>query len=151
MHEYLPLFFADDLEIHARDYPNEPAYVQGERILTHAQLLVRARRLGSALFKARIRRQDRVGILAMNSIEYGEVIAATQWAGFILATVNFRLAPPEMLHIINDGAPKVLLFDVQYLAQIESLRPALISVELYVCIGGNAPWAADFDTFKGGG
>jgi acyl-CoA synthetase (AMP-forming)/AMP-acid ligase II len=147
MHDYLPLSFADDLETNARWYANEPAYVQPHRQITHAQLLGNARRLSSALYELGIRGQDRVGILAMNSIEFGEVIAATQWAGYILATVNFRLAPPEIRHIINDGAPKVLFFDAQYLAVVDALRPELDSVKTYVCIGGNAPWAVDYATF----
>jgi acyl-CoA synthetase (AMP-forming)/AMP-acid ligase II len=87
----------------------------------------------------------------MNSIEFGSVMAATQWAGFILATANFRLAPPEILHIINDGAPKVLFFDARYLAVIEELRSRLTSVERFVCIGGSTAWAADYEIFIAGG
>ncbi|MFA5493997.1 MAG: long-chain-fatty-acid--CoA ligase [Porticoccaceae bacterium] len=147
MHPYLPLSFADDLERNARWCPDHPAYVQGERRISHRQLLERAKQLGSALYQAGMRNQDRVGILAMNSIEYGEVIAAAQWAGFILATVNFRLAPPEMAWIINDGAPKVLLFEAQYLPVIEPMRGELTSVETYVCIDGEAEWAMSYAEF----
>ena len=147
MHPYLPLSFADDLERNARWCPDHPAYVQGERRISHSQLLARGKRLGSALYKVGVRNQDRVGILAMNSIEYGEVIAATQWAGFILATVNFRLAAPEMAWIINDGAPRVLLFEAQYLDVIEQLRDELTSVETYVCIDGQADWAMSYEAF----
>ena len=151
MHQYMPLSFADDLEQNALWHGDQPAYVQDGRQLTHAQLLARAGQLGSALYAAGARRQDRIGILSMNSIEYGEVIAATQWAGFILSTVNFRLAAPEMEFIINDGAPKILVFEVQYLALIDQLRPTLRSVETYVCIGGSAPWARPYDEFSASG
>src|SRR5690606_41241451 len=78
MHPYLPLSFADDLERNARWCPDHPAYVQGERSISHRQLLARGKRLGSALHRAGVRNQDRVGILAMNSIEYGEVIARSE-------------------------------------------------------------------------
>ena len=151
MHPYLPLSFADDLERNARWCPDHPAYVQGDRYISHGQLLARAKRLSSALYNVGVRNQDRVGILAMNSIEYGEVIAATQWAGFILATVNFRLAPPEMAWIINDGAPKVLIFEVQYLGVIEQLRSELKSVETFVCIDGQAEWAMSYADFIASG
>ncbi len=150
----MPLSFADDLETNARWYRDEPAYVQGGRTLSHGGLLDRAHRVGSAIHKAGLRHQDRVGILSMNSIEYGEVMAATQWAGFILATVNFRLAPPEIAYVVKDGAPKLLIFEAQYLPAIAALRPQLTSVETYVCIGGGEDtpdWAQDYAAFTESG
>jgi len=68
MHSYLPLSFADDLEHNARWYASEPAYIQGQRKITHSELLSRAKRLGSALYDAGARHGDRIAILAMNSI-----------------------------------------------------------------------------------
>lgn len=151
MHSYLPLSFADDLEHNARWHGKLPAYVMDDRQITHAGLLARAKQLGSALYKAGARRQDRVGILSMNSLEYGEVIAATQWSGFILSTVNFRLAAPEMDFIINDSAPHILIFESQYLDLIAQLRPALRSVQKFVCVGSQTDWAESYDDFIAGG
>lgn len=151
MHGYLSHSFADHLEKNARWHGDHPAYVQGHRQLTHRQLLARARQLSSALYDLGVRNQDRVGMLAMNSIEYGEVIAASQWAGFVLATVNFRLAAKEIAWIINDGAPKVLFFEAQYLPMIEALRSELSSVEHYICIDGRADWALGYEAFLAGG
>ncbi|HLS97107.1 MAG TPA: AMP-binding protein, partial [Porticoccaceae bacterium] len=70
MHAHPALSLADDLARNARWHRDDPAYVQGERTLTHGQLLARALRLGSALHRAGVRNQDRVGILAMNSLEF---------------------------------------------------------------------------------
>ncbi|MEM5388799.1 AMP-binding protein [Paraburkholderia phymatum] len=151
MHSQLPLSFADDLETNARWYADDLAYAQDDRRITHAELLSRAKRLGSALHRAGARRQDRIGILSMNSIEFGETMAATQWSGFVLSTVNFRLAPPEIEYIIKDGAPKIFIFEAQYLPIIESLRCKLTSVETYVCIGGETDWATNYDAFVAGG
>ena len=155
MHNYPALSYADDLERNARWHKDHPAYVQGDRQITHGQLLSRAKQLGSALYAHGVRNQDRVGILAMNSIEYGEVIAATQWSGFILSTVNFRLAPPEMAWIINDGGPKVLFFEAQYWDAIEQIRDELESVETFVCIDGDtqhqADWLQQYDAFINSG
>jgi acyl-CoA synthetase (AMP-forming)/AMP-acid ligase II len=152
MHDYLPLTLADLLETNARHYGYEPAYVCGERRLTHAQVLERARRLGSALHRAGLQRQDRVAILAMNCLEYMETYSAGWLNGFIVATVNFRLAAPEIAWIINNSSPKLLIFEAQYAAVIERLRPELKSVETYVCIGEGAPdWAQSYEAFVAGG
>jgi acyl-CoA synthetase (AMP-forming)/AMP-acid ligase II len=151
MHSHLPLSFADDLEHNATWYRDEPAYVCDNRQLTHSELLARAKRLGSALYKAGARHQDRIGILAMNCIEYGEVIAATQWSAFVLATINFRLAPPEVAYVIKDGQPRILIFEAQYLPVVEKLRAELTSVHTFVCIGGQAEWAVDYERFLASG
>jgi len=151
MHPDLPLSLADDLETNARWHGTELAYVEGERNITHQQLLASAKKLGSALYRAQLRHQDRVGILAMNCIEYGTVIAAAQFSGFILSPVNFRLAAPEIAYIVNDGAPKILFFEAQYLPMIESLRSQLPSIETYVCIGANADWAISYEEFLASG
>ncbi|PAU86097.1 AMP-dependent synthetase [Pseudomonas sp. WN033] len=151
MHDHLPLSFADDLEQRAQFYRNEPAYIQGERRITHGQLLARGLKAGSAMYDAGVRHQDRVGVLSMNSIEFGEIMAATQWAGFILAPVNFRLAPAEIASIIRDGSPRLFIFEAQYLPVMEELRHELSSVETFVCIDGEADWALNYEAFVASG
>jgi acyl-CoA synthetase (AMP-forming)/AMP-acid ligase II len=147
MRNHLPLTLADMLELNAVRFGDTPAYIVGDRQLTHRQLLERARRLASALERAGVRKQDRVSMLAMNCMEYGEVLAAGQLSGMIIATVNFRLAPPEMAFIIKDAAPRVLIFEAQYLDVVGQLRADFKTIEHYVCIGGSADWAQDYETF----
>jgi len=151
MHSYPPLTLGDIIVDNARRFGDIPAYVCEMRQLTHSQLLHRARRLVAALYRVGVQRQDRVSILAMNSLEYGEVLAAGQLSGAIIATMNFRLAPPEMLWILNDAAPRVLIFEARYLEVIDQLRPQLPSIEAYVCIGAGADWAIEYEQFLASG
>lgn len=151
MRSHVPLTMGDTLEDNARRFGEEPAYIMGEARVSHGELLAAGRQLASALEAVGLQRQDRVGILAMNCLEFGEVLAAGQWSGLIVATVNFRLAPPEMTYIINDSAPRVLFFEAQYLEVIERLRPQLPSVETYICIGDEAPWAIGYASFRARG
>lgn len=151
MHDYLPLSFADDLEHRAQFYGNDPAYIQDQRCLTHGQLLRSAKQIASALYNAGVRHQERVGILSMNSIEFGEIMAATQWAGFILAPVNFRLAPAEIASIAHDGSPTLFFFEHQYLPVIEQIREQLTSVNTWVCIDGEADFAISLERFRAEG
>jgi len=69
-----------------------------------------------------VKRQDRVSILAMNCAEYLEVMHARYIAGFIAATVNFRLAVPEFKFILGDSAPTVLFFEAQYADMVAAMR-----------------------------
>ena len=61
----------------------------------------------------------------MNCPEYLDVYGAGEVAGYIIAPVNFRLAPPEIRYILTSAAPKVLVFEQQYSAVIEQLRAQL--------------------------
>jgi acyl-CoA synthetase (AMP-forming)/AMP-acid ligase II len=135
------LALGDTLVRNATWFADTPAYVADGRILTHAQLHARAARLASALAAAGVRRQDRVSVLGRNSIEFGEVLAAGQLSGIIIATVNFRLAGPEIASIVADSGPRVLIADAEYLPLIASHRAKFPSVELVVGIG--APSAGE--------
>ncbi|TLX71338.1 long-chain-fatty-acid--CoA ligase [Pseudomonas nicosulfuronedens] len=139
------------LERNARLFPDQEAVVYEDRRITYRQLHERAQRLSSALHQRGMRHQDRVAILAMNCNEYFDVYTACHLSGFICATVNFRLAAPEIEFILQDSAPRVLVFEAQYAEVIESLRGSLPSVEHYLCIGECPAWAEPYDNALAGG
>ena len=93
----------DILRNNAYKFPNETAYVFGDHRISFGDHHARAARLASGLYKLGLRRQDRVSILAQNAMEYMETYGACALTGFIAATVNFRLAPPEMAYILADA------------------------------------------------
>lgn len=136
---------ADMLDNNALKFPGHTAFVFGEQRVTHAEFRARAARLASAWQKLGLRRQDRVGILSQNCMEFQEVYGSCEMAGFITATVNWRLAIPEMVYIINDGAPKVLVFEAAYAETIAAMKHQLTSVEHYVCIGAEADGALAYE------
>ena len=146
MREYVKLTMGDLLEDNALRFGDQPAYMDGV-MLTHRGLLDNAKRLASALEKLGIVRQDRISILSMNSIAFGEVLAMGQWSGIIVATVNFRLAPPEMEAIVIDSSPRVLFFERQYTDIVAEMRDRLTSVEHYVALDGGIEWATAYEDF----
>ena len=91
-------------------FPDRPAVICGDRVLTFAQVDERADRLAAALSRRGIEAGDRVGILAMNAVEYLEAQVATMRIGAILVPLNFRLAVPELAFITGDAAPGVLIW-----------------------------------------
>jgi acyl-CoA synthetase (AMP-forming)/AMP-acid ligase II len=133
------------IERNARFYPDKDTLVDERRRVTNGQLLRRVKRMSSTLYQRGLRRQDRVAILAMNSVEYFETYRSCEWAGLILATVNFRLAPPEIAWILKDAAPKALVFEAQYTDVVDALRANLPDVEIFICIGAAPDWAISFE------
>ncbi|HEY1704292.1 MAG TPA: AMP-binding protein [Trebonia sp.] len=140
------LAMSDTLVRNATWFAGTPAYIADGRTLTHAQLYARAARLASTLAAAGVRRQDRVSVLGRNSIEFGEVLAAGQLSGIIIATVNFRLAGPEIAAIVADSGPKVLIADAEYLPLIAQHRERFPSVGLVIGIG--APSSGDVTGYE---
>ena len=132
----VPQTLADMLDNNAWKYPDETAFVWNDRRVTHAQFHDRVSRLASALRRLGLKRQDRVGILSQNSLEFQEVYGACEISGFICATVNWRLAIPEMVYIINDGSPKVMIFEAAYAETVAAMKDQLKTVEHYICVDG---------------
>lgn len=139
------------IERNATHFPHQLALAYEERRSTHAQFAQRVRCLASALHELGLQRQQRFSVLAMNCAEFMEAYGAAEFAGYVINTVNFRLAAPEIAYIIQDAAPKILLFEQQYADTIAALRADLASVEHYICIadpalGAIPAWASAYET-----
>jgi acyl-CoA synthetase (AMP-forming)/AMP-acid ligase II len=129
-------------------FPEVPAYRLGARMVTHAQLRDRAVRLVSAMATAGVRRQDRIAVLSRNSVEFGEVMAATHLSGIIMATVNFRLSPGEMLDVLQRVSPSIVFCSDEFASVITELTPRLPVAPLLVSIGGaGRTGMVDFEEF----
>ena len=138
----------DILRNNAYKFPQEIAYIYGDRRISFREHHDRAKRLASALYRIGLRPQDRLSILSQNSMEFMEIFGACELAGYIAATVNFRLAAPEIKYILNDSSPRILIFEKQYAATIAQLKDELPHIETYICIGEDGPdWALDYEAF----
>jgi acyl-CoA synthetase (AMP-forming)/AMP-acid ligase II len=136
----------DLLERNARFIADAIAYDDGTRRLTHGAFLGRVRQLAAALEQRGCVHQDRVAMLSMNAIEYFEFYGACELAGFMAATVNYRLAVAEMQVIVESAAPAAFLFEAQYAEAAAQLRESLPGVRSWICVGGPAPaWAEDYE------
>jgi len=128
------------------------AYRHGDRTVTHARLRDRAVRLVSAMAAAGVRRQDRIAVLSRNGIEFGELIAATQLSGIILATVNFRLSPQEMADVLRRVDPSIVFVADEFVPVIADLVAQLPSAPVLVAIGGEPPpGMTGYERFVDGG
>jgi acyl-CoA synthetase (AMP-forming)/AMP-acid ligase II len=77
--------------------------------------------------------------LSRNGIEFGELIAATQLSGIILATINFRLAPPEMADVLRRVNPSIVFVADEFVRVIADIVAQLPSAPVLVAIGGEPP------------
>lgn len=99
---------------HAMYQPDALAIVwrPNDRTLTYAQCHHLANQLAAKLADTYdISKGDRVGVVGLNSLEHVLLFFAAQRMGAVLVPVNFRLATPEIAHVLEDCAPEVLFFD----------------------------------------
>jgi acyl-CoA synthetase (AMP-forming)/AMP-acid ligase II len=120
-------------------FPDVAAYRHGERMITHAQLRDRGVRLVSAMAAVGVRRRDRIAVLSRNGIEFGELNAATQLSGIILATINFRLSPREMGDVLRRVSPSIVFCTDEFAPVIAQLAADLPGSPVLVAIGGEPP------------
>ena len=129
-------------------FPDVVAYRHGHRAVTHAQLRDRAVRLVSAMAAAGVKRQDRIAVLSRNSIEFGELNAATQLSGIIMATINFRLSHAEMDDALRRVAPSIIFCADEFVPVIADLVASMPSAPMLVTVGGQAsPGSTGYERF----
>ncbi|MFT5134184.1 MAG: acyl-CoA synthetase (AMP-forming)/AMP-acid ligase II, partial [Gammaproteobacteria bacterium] len=89
--------------------PGHPAVIEGERIVSYAELEDRTNRLANHMIELGLERGDRVGIFARNCAEYVEVELAAAKAGIIVAALNWRLSDRELGHCARLVEPKLII------------------------------------------
>ncbi len=112
------------------------AMIDGPYRATFEQHFDRVCRLANALgSELGVKRDDRVGILALNSHAFVELYQACFMGAGIINGLNIRLAPKELEFILQDSGSKVVLTDAFFAKTIEQIRPNLPDLEKVILIG----------------
>jgi len=111
----------------AANLPNKLATVElpSERRQTYADMHERVGRVAAWLISLGVERGDRVGVLALNSVDTLDIIFATWRIGAVHLALNFRLTPSELDYIIGNAEPNVLVYDPELSATVEALTVSI--------------------------
>ncbi len=119
----------DWIEQHADARPSKAALVDDHRniTITYGDLGDRVRRLAAWMVSVGIKRGERVAFLSENTTDMFEALFACAKVGAVLVPLNWRLAPPEIAFIVDDCAPRILIFEKQFAAAVDGLEvPVLL-------------------------
>jgi fatty-acyl-CoA synthase len=108
----------------------------GARRGTFKEIADNAARLASALSKLGIEPNDPVGTLAWNNQEHMEAYFAVPGMGAVLHTLNIRLPPPQIAHIINHAEDKLIIVDDSLVPLLAAIKDHLKTVKAFVVTGG---------------
>ncbi len=120
--------------------PDAAATVFGSRRRTWREFADRVARLAGALQQLGMKRDDRVGMLALNSDRYLEYYYAVMWGGGVANPCNTRWSVPEIVYSLDDCTTTILLIDDAFLRHREAITAASRSVKTLIYVGdGEVP------------
>ena len=116
--------------------PDREALLELEtgRRFTYADLNLRAKRAANLLLSLGVAEGDRISILAHNNIAFIDLFYAVGKIGAVFAPLNWRLAANELVYIVNDCRPKVIVCDADFSETLAEMRPE-IAVDKVISLG----------------
>ncbi|MEO7731957.1 MAG: long-chain-fatty-acid--CoA ligase, partial [Kofleriaceae bacterium] len=115
-----------------------PAFVFGERRVSYAQLDAAANQVANALIAHGVAPRSRVAVLAKESDRGYAALFGCIKAGAVALAINWRLAAPELVYILNDARAEVLFVGAELVAAIEPLRAQLPALRCIVVLPSTA-------------
>ncbi len=140
----MPVRHYDWIAHFGRRTPDKLAVVDlaSERRFSYAQFDARISRLAAHLRdQLRIKRGDRVAVLAMNTTDTLEVQFACGRIGAVFLPLNTRLTVPELQYIVSDAGPSLMIHDAE-LADVALAVAKLCNVPSALLRGQNSSYEA---------
>ena len=130
-------------------YPDHTATVfEGVR-LTYRQLNSRVNRLANALTGLGIGPEDRLSVLAENTHKYLEIYFAASKLGISVTPLNFRLADPEIVHILKDAEATCLLVGDGYEERAAGMQDQLPEIKKWISLDNPAEGFEGYEELLG--
>lgn len=126
----------DVIRLNARRYPDKKAIIMDNQSLTYGQLNRLANQLARGLCEIGIKPQDKVAVLAFNCLEFAVVVYGVAKAGAILVPVNFRYKKEELVYVVNNSKPSILLYGPEFSGLVEEAKGQFTVPVRTITIGG---------------
>jgi len=140
---------ADVWEAIAAAQPERPALVQGERVITWAQLDARADALAAHFIASGMGHQAKVAAYLYNGPEYLETYFAAFKGGYAPVNTNYRYGAEEIIYLFDNADAEAVVFHAGFAELLERIKDRLPKVKAWVAVaepGHPVPaWAADYD------
>ncbi|MGW0593421.1 long-chain-fatty-acid--CoA ligase [Streptosporangium sp. NPDC002607] len=134
------MYLTQGLHRSLQQNPDAPATIFGDRVRTVRELVDRVSRLAAALRTMNVADGERVGVLALNSDRFAEILLAVPWAGGVLNPINIRWSPAEIVYSLAECQTDVLFVDDAFASQVPVLERGYPALRAVVYIGdGTVP------------
>ncbi len=107
----------------------------------------KANRFANLLLERGIKKNDKVAILLMNSIEWLPIYFGILKTGALAVPLNFRYASDEIKYCLDLAEADVLVFGPEFIGRIEEIADEISKKRLLFFVGQNCPtFAEDYNT-----
>src|SRR5947209_15628960 len=106
---------------HAATRGDRPAFSDGRRVVTYADLELRTRQIAGQLAELRIQPGDRVAIYLGNCVETVESYLSITRASAIGVPVNPHSTDAELEHALTDSGARAVITDPAHAGQVARL------------------------------
>jgi fatty-acyl-CoA synthase len=127
---------ARTLRLHARETPDHPAIVCGERRLSYAALEALANRIAAVLRAAGVVRGDHVATFVGNRPEALALAWGAYRCGAYLTPIATSLAAPEVAYLVDDSDAKVVVADATLAERATGLPSRVARPLRWLSLGG---------------
>ncbi|MBW2116069.1 MAG: AMP-binding protein, partial [Deltaproteobacteria bacterium] len=142
---YVPRLVTRYLKRGIKLYGPKVCVVDGDKRFTYKEFGDRVNRLSNALLIMGVMPGDRVAFLGPNDHRILESYYGVVQIGAILTCLNIRLAPEELLYILNHCGAKVVCVDHEYTDRITPILKDLETVQKFILLtNGERPEAIDW-------
>ena len=93
-----------------------------DREMTYREYDSKANRVGQGIIQEECMPNARIAILAKNSDYYAEILYGTIKTRTALVGINWRLAAPEVVFVINDSKSEILFVGPDFYKLIENIE-----------------------------
>lgn len=141
---------ADAVRIQAETRPDKIAFKFEGDEMTYAEFDRGASQVARGLIDLGVQPNERVGFLGKNSHLYFQMLMGVSKAGGVTCPVNWRLAGPEIVYILNDAKVRVLFVGPEFTDVVRAIRGDLETVQHVFCLEGVDGEFPDFNTWRDG-
>lgn len=137
----MPDTLGDLARMHARVRPDAIALSFEGRATTYGDFDQLSNRVANGLLAEELEPGDRVGFLGKNSDLLFQIVFGCAKSRTVFVGLNWRLAPDELVYLINDSSIEVLFVGAEFREVVQALRARTPALRVIVAMeAGHSQW-----------
>ncbi len=119
----------DIARFHGEQRPSATAFVFEDRASDYKTFNTHTNQIANGLIAEGLPKQSRIAVMGKNSDWYYQLLVGNSKADMVTVGINWRLAPPEVVYILNDAEAKILFVSPEFLPLYDSIKDQLETVQ----------------------
>jgi long-chain acyl-CoA synthetase len=138
------MLVGDILSMNAYRFPDKFALIGDQGRLTYRQMEHSSNRIAHVLLNLGLRKGERIALIENTSIICIQTACAVVKTGALLVNISNLLGPRELLKVLTDCEPSILIFGQEYEGLVNEIMNQVPSIRHYVSTGSSV-WAMNLN------